>query len=198
MARARFGVLLVAAVLLSGCYLPVKFDAEIEITRRGYYEMEVDGFFARLPIHAGIRDGSLDVFAQREKVDQVLADLARDGNVVEHAHHGKGIFRIRYKRRGDLLVDRMVTFLRRNETMLSLAYSKRKKNITVRGTYVSPDNAERLREMGLTMQGELRVRTDARAIDHNADRLVERDGMTVYVWNIDGFRRPAPKLVIPF
>ncbi len=191
-------LLVVAGLVLAGCYLPVKFDAEIEISRRGFYEMEIDGFFARLPLYAAIRDGGIGALEQRAKVAEVMDDLARDAGVVDHAHYGKGIFRIRYKRRGDLLVDKSVTFLRRNEAMLSLAYSSISRRVTLRGTSVSADNARRLRDIGLTMQGELRLRTDARVGDHNATRVVERDGMTVYVWEINGFRREAPRLAIPF
>jgi len=38
-------VSLVLVVGLGGCYMPIRFDAEIAIHRTGHYEMLFDGYF---------------------------------------------------------------------------------------------------------------------------------------------------------
>ncbi len=48
-ARRRLAAraLVLAAFLaagLGGCYLPLRFDAEVKIMRGGYYEMDYDGY----------------------------------------------------------------------------------------------------------------------------------------------------------
>ena len=36
----------VLSALLSGCYIPIRFDAEIEIRRTGAYDFQFDGYMA--------------------------------------------------------------------------------------------------------------------------------------------------------
>ena len=36
----------VLSALLSGCYIPIRFDAEIEIHRTGAYDFKFDGYMA--------------------------------------------------------------------------------------------------------------------------------------------------------
>lgn len=54
--------ILVAIVLshaLAGCYLPIRFDAEIEITRNGYYEIFFDGYVTEVTLFDALRRRAL-------------------------------------------------------------------------------------------------------------------------------------------
>ena len=36
----------VLSAFLGGCYIPIRFDAEIEIRRNGFYDFKFDGYLA--------------------------------------------------------------------------------------------------------------------------------------------------------
>jgi len=63
---------------LAGCYVPVRFDVEIEISRSGYYDMIFDGYVARAALYQEVRDRKIDSLEEREKANAVIADFKRD------------------------------------------------------------------------------------------------------------------------
>ena len=69
---------------------------------------------------------------------------------------------------------RMVTFLRRNELIFLVKYVKTTGLITVQANPIAKSIAQRLIDGGLTMQGQLRVKTDLRVVDHNATKVIKR------------------------
>ena len=48
------------------------------------------------------------------------------------------------------------------------------------------------------MQGQLRVKTDAKVVDHNAGRVVDTaaQNQKMYVWDVVDITAPAPKITI--
>ena len=62
----------------------------------------------------------------------------------------------------------MVTFLRRNELMITIKYVKETGLITIQANPIAKSTAQRLLDNGLNMQGQLRVKTDLRVVNHNA------------------------------
>ena len=130
---AKLAVTVLLAALLTGCYLPIKFDAEIEITRSGYYTVIFDGYLVSVPLYAGLRDGSITPLDENEKVANTLKDFKRDSAVQEVKYFKQGRFKVNWRRKGDLLRARMVTFLRRNELMITIKYVKETVLITIKG-----------------------------------------------------------------
>lgn len=190
-------VLAVVAFALAGCYVPVRFDAEIEISRAGYYDMIFDGYLARAPLYDDLRRNKITPSEERERVAAIVTDLTRDRATQEADYIRQGVFKVNWRKSGDLLRTGMVSFVRRNENLLSVQYIKERGEITMNGAVLSPSNAKRLVEAGLDIQGELRVKTDARVVRHNATRVVERAGReTLYVWTVRTALQPAPRLVI--
>lgn len=195
----RFGLVLALVCLpvLAGCYVPVRFDAEIEISRSGYYEMIFDGYIARAALYQDIRDRKIDSQEEREKADAVIADFTRDSATKQADYVRQGIFKVHWHKSGDLLRSRMVAFFRRNENLLSIKYVKETGRITMAGATISQSNARRLIESGLDITGQLRVITDAPVASHNAGRVVDRGAKQVYVWDLRSALDPPPKLIIP-
>ncbi len=189
-------VLLIAA--LGGCYFPVRFDAEIEISRYGTYSMIFDGYLVDVPLYDGLRKGKVSGLEERRKIELLKTDLTRDSSVKEFQYFKQGHFKVHWVKSGDLLRTGMVTFVRRNENILSLTYNKKKGIITVRSTPIARVTAKRLKEIGLDMQGQLRVKTDAPVVNHNAQKTVKdkKSGKRVYVWNIKSILDTPPKLVV--
>ena len=183
-------------VLLTGCYLPARFAAEIEISRNGFYKMDFEGFVVEAYFYRDLQDGKLTQKQVNDKIEAILGDFERDGATKDASYFGQGAFKVKWVKSGDLLRSRMVTFVRRNEEMLSLTYLKDKGVIRVRGRALSKEQKDRLAQMGLNMQGELKVTTDAEVIDHNATKVEKNGGVGVYTWTIQSIFDKTPQMVL--
>jgi hypothetical protein len=187
---------LAAVFFLGGCYLPARFDAEVEVTRAGYYSMAFDGYMVYVPLYQDIRAAKLTPSQEREKIERVRTDFTRDSAVKEFSYYQKGAFKVAYRKSGDLLRYGRVVFVRPNNPVLTAEYDRQDKVVTVRGAYVKKEDREKLIAEGLSMEGELRVRTDAKVIGHNA-ATVRKDGTSdVYTWRIRSIEDPPPKIEI--
>ena len=49
----------VLSAFLGGCYIPIRFDAEIEIHRTGHYDFIFDGYLASVELYKGLREGKI-------------------------------------------------------------------------------------------------------------------------------------------
>ena len=115
-------LLMAATLLVNGCYLPERFDAEIEITRYGTYKITFDGYLVSLPLYEGLRKNEIKPAEERQKVDVIRRDLTRDSATKRATYLRKGIFNVHWEKSGDLTQDPMVTFLRRNQAFLTLKF----------------------------------------------------------------------------
>ncbi len=189
---------MVIAGVLSGCYLPERFDVEMRLNRQGYYSIIFDGYLVDVQIYEALRNGKLTTTEEKKKIAILIRDVKRSPAAKEFSYIRKGYFKINWQRKGDLLKDRMVTFLRRDKPMLILQYVRRTGLITMRGSGVTKAVAKRLFDVGLNMRGEIRFITDAKVISHNATRVKEKKGSreTTYIWKIKSIFDRAPKLKI--
>ncbi len=203
MRSSTLKVMAVAALLgavLSGCYLPIRFDAEIELSKRGYYSFIFDGYLAWVPFFDKLKKGEYSKKEEKKKSKQIIRDLKRDSSTKEVKYFKNGIFKVHWEKSGDLFRSPLITFVRRNAAMFSISYVKTKGLVTLRGTMVQKKDARTLVEMGLGIDGELRVKTDGRVINHNATkkRKITEDGRTkmLYIWKIKSLFERAPELIM--
>ena len=194
---ARIAAVVLLTALLAGCYLPIKFDAEVEITRNGYYSVIFDGYLVSIPLILGLRDATISSLEENEKVGNILKDFKRDSAVKEVKYFKQGRFKVNWQKKGDLLRARMVTFLRRNELILIVKYVKETGLITVQTNPIARSTAQRLLSSGLSMQGQLRVKTDLRVVNHNATKIVKK-ATPIYVWDIKSILDTPPKINLEF
>ncbi len=184
---------------LQGCYFPILFDAEINIDRTGYYSIIFDGYLADVNLYKDIREGKITLSKEKEKVDRLMVDLKRDPSTKEAKYFKKGRFKVHWEASGDLLKDKMVTFLRRNEKLLTLKYVSTQNKIVMEGAGISRATAKRLTAIGLGgLQGKIRVITNAKVSSNNADnkRKGKENREIIYSWKINGVNGPTPRLVI--
>lgn len=196
-------ILVIVAILasaLGGCYMPVRFDAEIRLTRNGFYEMIFDGYLVKVELFDGIQKGEISSEEEKEKIERIRADLTRDSAVTEFKYIKLGHFKTHWEKKGDLLRAKMVTFLRRNEKILTVKYVKTSRLIIMEGASIAPSARKQLEKIGLgAMIGEIRVITDARVVSHNATKVkgdVEGRGEKTFIWKIKTVYDPSPRLVI--
>ena len=196
--RLAARALVVAAFLaaaLGGCYLPLLFDAEVKIMRGGYYEMDFDGYLVWVPLYEGLRTGKISPAEEEKKVERLMVDLTRDTAITDTGYFKLGRFKVRWKKSGDLLRVKSVTFLRRNEIFIGIKYVKRTGLITLRGADVGKSARKRLIAMGLDSVGELRVKTDLPIVEHNATTITGGK-QKLLTWKIKSLFDPSPKLVL--
>jgi hypothetical protein len=190
----------VAMLLLSGCYLPIFFDSEIEITRGGYFKMTFDGYLAKVPLYDGLRKNKISLEQEKKDVEGIRVDLTRDTSVKAFKYMGKGRFQVNWTREGDLLKVKTVTFLRRNENMLGISYNSKTGLIGISGRSIARDVRKRLADSGLAMRGEIRVITDARVLRHNATKVKRNRSrgpkFKTYTWKIANIFAPTPSMSI--
>lgn len=183
------------AAALAGCYLPARFDAEIEITKTAHYTMTFEGYLADVPFYDALRQNKISAAEETQKVERLKTDFTRDSAVKEFSYFKQGHFKVVWTKSGDLLQSKMVSFVRRNENLLSVRYVKTSGQIIMQGAAIDQADRKRLADIGLGMQGELRVKTDAQVVDHNATRVTGTSSK-VYVWDIKSIMDPSPRLTI--
>lgn len=183
------------AAVLGGCYLPARFDAEIEISRRGFYKIVFDGYLVEITLYDGLRTGEITQEQEAAKVKLLETDITRDSAVSEFKYIEQGHFKVHWEKSGDLLRSKMVTFVRRNENIIGLKYVNTTGDITMTGKNLGKAEKKQLIAMGLGMQGQLRLKTDANVTGHNATRVIGKDEK-IYIWDIKDIHSPAPKLTI--
>jgi len=187
--------LLLILPALSACYLPARFDAEIDLRRTGLYKIDFTGYIAELTLYRKLHEGSIDAEEEAERRQIIENDFLRDSATKEVSYFKKGHFKVVWSKEGDIVKNRFITFFRRNENMLSISMSPKTGAIDVRGKYINKANKDRLVDSGLWMEGELRVKTDTKVVDHNATQVIEGENREkTLIWRITSPYDPSPKL----
>lgn len=196
---AKAAMLSLAGMVLASCYLPARFDAEIEIDAAGYYSMIFDGYVADIGLYEKLQKGELNEAEEAERIDVIRRDMERDVSVQDFKYYEKGHFYLKWERKGDLLKAKNVTFIRRNESILSLKYVEGTGLIEMMGRSISKTDKDRLAAMGLGTEGEIRLRTSIPALDHNAAEVIEdKDDPAYkwYVWRIKNIFQVTPRILL--
>lgn len=190
-----------AMALLNACYLPILFDAEIEISRAGYFKMTFDGYLAKVELYDKLRKNQITATEEKEDVANVVTDFKRDTSTKVIEYKQKGRFHVTWAREGDLTKVKTVTFFRRNENMLGLSYNSQTGQISVNGRSLKKDIRQRLDEAGLAMRGEIRVITDTNVLRHNATKVARSNSSLgpnykTYTWKIENIYGATPSMII--
>jgi hypothetical protein len=192
-------MLMIVAVVLGSCYMPIRFDAEIELSRRGYYEFFFDGYLAKVALYDGLRKREISRDEEKKQAKDIETDFRRDKSTKDFKYFKKGHFYVKWTRKGDLTKAKTVTFIRRNEQVLSISYNNKTGRVSIAGRSIRRDTKRQLAEMGLNITGEIRVITDTKVISHNATgvkKLPKRGpGFKMYTWKIKNIFDRTPSLI---
>jgi hypothetical protein len=194
-------VAVVLSVFLSGCYIPIRFDAEIEIHRTGAYDMKFDGYLAKVELYKAIRERKIGPAEEKKQAEMIKADFARDPSAKEYKYFKKGHFKVNWHRNGDLIRNKSVSFFNStSEYIIGIRYNKKNRRITMTTKSVKKSARKQLREIGLDWSGKIRVFTDAKVLSHNATSVKKNKRLggrfMTYSWDIKNNLAPTSKLVI--
>jgi len=195
--RVRAGALALALpLLLSGCYLPTDFDVLIQVTGDGRYVLAYKGQLTSVGLAKSLRSGNSTEKESADKIRKVqLGLLKRDSGFKSVEYEGQGRYLVDYESMGRVQKHRFVTFVDGSSKFLTIKYLEKEGTVTVSGEKMKDQFVRELINMGLQPSGVLRVRTDAKVLEHNADN-VRGKRTREYTWDIKGFRGPAPKFVM--
>ena len=187
--------ILLLALFLAGCYLPSQFKIDLRIGADGSYTVTYVGLLADSALFVGLKEGTMEAAKEARKVAAVKKDLARDSGFRAIDYIGEGFFEVRYEAAGNIFDDKTLTFVNGSSRILSIELVSKSNTVTVRGGSVPVNYHERLKSLAFTLNGELRVVTDANVLDHNAGQISGEDEKT-YTWMLRTLDAPAPKIVI--
>jgi hypothetical protein len=190
----RIGVL-AAVLLLSSCYIPDKFRSELRLSKYGDYSLTYKGDLMFAPILDDYRKNKIKPEDEAERQENIRRDLSRDIAFRKIESKGKGRFAVEYERVGRLEKVQLTSLIRRDARMLSLR-SMENGAIVVKANAMKPSDAQILAELGLNMEGEFRVTTDANVVKHNATQVKPFGTAKVYIWKIENPLAVMPELVM--
>lgn len=195
-----FGLALLVAVvpLLSSCYVPDEFAAEIRVARNGDYSLTYSGVLTWAPLYMQIVRGEVAGDAAQEKIEAIRRDIKRDPQFTNVRSMGRGQFAVSYKRTGNIVATPgMVTFVRRNAKIFNID-ARADGTVTVYAETPNIDKARPMAEAGLLVRGTLRVISDMRVVDPGNPTSVYSDkdsDWKVYDWILDGSKPVYPQIV---
>ena len=187
----RVSLLIAAVTLLTGCYLPDRFELRLNLQRDGEYAFTYKGDLLAFNFLRKIGAGE----ASANDADEIQVyenDLRRDSGFSEVSYLGQGRYRVDYRRQSNILKRPSFSFVRRNAPFMTV---KRTADgvVTIAGDRPNKQYRDELVAKGFNTRGVVRIWTDARVVDHNANQVIE-GSPTQYVWDIQSIRQPAPRL----
>lgn len=190
----RVAATLAVVFVLSSCYVPDRFKSELRLSKYGDWALSYDGELTWAPILHDYANGKITPENEGQRIDNLYKDLIRDPAFKSVERSGKGRFKVRYERAGRLGISQLSAIPRRDTRILGLK-SNEDGSIFVTGNGVKSSDAARMAELGIGMNGEFRVTTDAKILQHNATEVRSFGVYTVYIWKVENPLSPSPRLV---
>jgi hypothetical protein len=192
---ARILSVVALTVLVSSCYIPDKFRGELRLSKYGDWALTYEGDVIYAPIMHEYANGKITPENEAERHNNIYKDLVRDIAVKDLKRTGKGRFHLRYERGGRLGKVQLTSLLRRDARLISLK-SNEDGTIIIDANGVKASDAQRMAELGIGMEGEFRITTDANVLRHNATEVRPFGLYKVYIWRIENALSATPTLVM--
>lgn len=190
---SRIAAVLALTLALSSCYIPDKFHGELRLSKYGDWALNYEGDLIYAPILHDYADGKITSENEDERNNNIYKDLVRDPAIKDLKRVGKGRFHVKYDRQGRLGKVQLTALIRRDARMLALK-SAEDGTIIVAGNGIKSSDAQRMAELGISMQGEFRITTDANVLRHNATEVRQFGQYKVYIWKIENALSQTPHL----
>jgi len=183
--------------LLTSCYIPDQYEAEVRLTKDGSYGITFLGILIYAPLYGQIVRGKIDAEHAKNNERMFLEQLKRDEAFKEVVSLGKGRYRVRYELEGRFVGShQMVTFVTRQAAIFRVLTTE-SGNVVLNGSGQGKMYAKNFEELGITSHGLMRIVTDAQVLEQNAQtqRASVTPGFTVYDWRRRSLRDPPPHFV---
>jgi hypothetical protein len=190
----RIVLFLGAALFLTSCYLPLDFEADINIDEKGGYAVRYKGDIIAVTLLSKIGNGKIEGDEIKEQAAIYKRDLARDKGFKTVEHMKLARFKAVYEHQGDIRKQKSFDFIRSNARFFMI---KRRKDglIEILGDRPQKKYVDGLIARGIDTRGVLRIWTKAKVLSHNAPQF-RAGSPAVYQWNIRSMREPLPSMIL--
>ena len=191
----RFLSLLAVLLLASSCYVPAKFEADLNIDESGKFAFRYNGNLLAVTLLRKLSFGEVTKENLAENAAIYERDLARDSGFKKIKHLEGAMYGVEFDRQGDIVKERTFSFVRSNALFLGV---KRRKDglIEVFGSRPPKNLVDALIDYGFDVRGVFRVWTNAKVVSHNAQQSREEGSPKVYQWRIQSMRDTPPSLIL--
>lgn len=173
---------------MASCLVPEEFTATLNVDKSKNFQFVYEGTIAYAPALAEIRKSGLLSSAGETELKKGEAELRGKPGFTSVEYVGHGRYKVRYQETGSVQSGKKL-FLDLIEFRTSPSGG-----IRILGTDISPDGRKQLSEIGLKLDGTLKVTTDLKVIEHNATSTPWFGGLFgAYEWHItlDQAKRPT-------
>jgi hypothetical protein len=193
--RLRLFALALLVPLLSSCWLPNQFEAVIQIMKDGTFQVQYKGTMDYAPLVYEIKTKGLPPDEQSKKMAVLERDLRRDTGFQEVAPIGNGRFRVRYRHDDKIQGTFIYTFVRRNAAIMKVLVGEDGR-ASIWFDTLKPEDAKRAVSLGMSISGTVKVVSDLKLLESNAQGKTQQGTATVYAWQVTRYdQNPAPKLI---
>jgi len=179
--RIKLGFLTLCFVLLSGCWIPEKFDAKVVVNKDLSYTFTYNGVLAFAPALDAHRKGQLTA-KDEAKLKEAEKELVKDPNFKRATHLGKGRYRVQVEKKGT--PGERFIFLSRENAIISLV-PRRDGSLAISAFRPDQNTIKELKSLGIKIDGKLAVSV-AKGLEvtqHNAQKA-PRGPSGIYRWQI--------------
>ena len=187
----RWAAMALAVMLLAGCYLPDRFELRLNLQRDGEYAFTYTGDLLAFNFLRKIGEGEVNA-NDADEIQVYENDLKRDSGFSDVNYLGQGRYRVDYRRQSNILKRPSFSFVRRNAPFMTVKRTAQGV-VTIAGDRPNKQYRDELVAKKFNTRGVVRIWTDARVVDHNANQVIEGNP-TQYVWDIQSIQQPAPRL----
>ncbi len=176
-------------LLVSACLVPENFVAMIDLDKKGNFQFTYNGTIVFVPFMQGN--------PSKKDIAGIKSQLAKDPGFKKIEYQGNGRYQVSYHKAGR--ADKPFYFFGKEAMVMSLMSNQKgwDWDVHIQGLRLSPAQVREYRKMGVKMEGELQVRTDAQVMSHNATEPPKSmDDHKIYTWKINSPKDPAPDIWI--
>ncbi len=190
------------ALLISGCYIPKRFDSTLEIDQRGAWRYVFKGSVMSANLLRKFAEGELDpedilnTDEGKKYIAIYLRDLQRIPGVVRADYVEDADFELDYLRVYNVHALPRFYFINKANPIFSMIYDQTDNVLEITAGDVRDAYARDLTERGFTLQGKFSVITDNEILTHNADDVKEFEDYTALYWSMRLLTDPKPKLFL--
>lgn len=205
------------SIILSGCYGPQNFDNQVQISRSGQYQIDIDSDFVNggfLYFQALSKQSNKAIPAEElskqyksceEEYNTIVSDDQKNGkHIINSKYLGECRFHAKLQFTGNIIKEKTVgTYVGKTNGLadsglnsrIQLNYNQKNKTITVTEDTHGDSSSIKLFP-DFKYNGKLSVKTDGKVISSNSDSKPYWSLFGSYKWNIDNLSTPDAKLII--
>jgi len=188
-----FTTVFVMSMFISSCMFPEEFKSEVNINKDGTFTFEYKGTLTFVMGRAEeVESGKLTL--DDSDIEDLKNELAEDKGFESIEYIGHSKFKVKYNKNGKLTEP--FNFIDESIKIFSIA-PKDDGVIEVKGIKLNKSDIKKLKKIKLTIDGELKLSTNGKVIEHNASSTPSLFGLIGgYVWVVKSLDDPQPKILI--